>query len=603
MKKKLLFFALAFSALVCVLAFTVSAAEWFGDVEIIDNNGDGVSDISVTDTVPNAITEGELTSESALVKLSCDCQAGSHTFPAYYICTINRNVRYRCYNLDYGKLNALKSEYCGGTATYTLSNVIAFELPAGYTDADPTMVKNAPSLKYFSFAKCSTATRVVDAYGGHNWLQGTPVEEINIGSFLTKIPNYFCYNCDSLTSLTVPDQVVEIGTLAFYGCDNLATVKFSKNSQLTTFGAQSFKSCKSIGAFYIPSGVTAFGISGSGASPIDGCSSLYFVSDPDDTAKPSVYYFPTTVTSIVGEAFKNCTSLNDVLVFHEGITSVSDGWAFCGSNAISVVFLGNMVDVSTSGNAWNSKITLYFCNENDKSASDLSMKTGATKVFCFGEGNTSHIKELSLETEANCEAPKMVANYCFCGTIMGEPVTEGTALGHKNTIFVDLVYTNYLENGYYSYKCERCGTLNDDTIAQALFTCLGYSAPETGKLAISLGFKVNNEAIAEYKELTGVDVKYGVFAASSDKLGSGDVFENGTANANAICAEINTTEFAVFDLKITGFADAQKNALLALGAYVSVTKDGATEYSYMQDSTKGEKIGNYFFASFNDIIK
>jgi hypothetical protein len=112
---------------------------------------------------------------------------------------------------------------------------------------------------------------------------------------------------------------------------------------------------------------------------------------------------------------------------------------------------------------------------------------------------------------------------------------------------------------------------------------------------------VNNKAIAEYKEITGADVKYGVFAASFDKLGNGDIFENGTANANAICAEINTTEFAVFDLKITGFADAQKDALLALGAYVAVTKDGAAEYSYMQDETKGERVGNYIFASYNNI--
>jgi hypothetical protein len=330
---------------------------------------------------------------------------------------------------------------------------------------------------------------------------------------------------------------------------------------------------------------------------------LYFVSDPDDTTKPSVYYFPTTVTSIVGEAFKSCTGLNDVIVFHENITSVSNGWAFCGSNAISVVFLGNMEEISTSGNAWNNKITLYFCSESDKSASDVSMKTNATKVFCFGEGNTSHIKELSRETEATCEAPKMVANYCFCGTIMGEPVTEGTALGHENTIFVDLVYTNYSENGYYSYKCERCGTLNNDTVAQALFTCVGYSAPETGSAAISLGFTVNNKAIADYKEATGVDIKYGVFAASLDKLKDGDIFVNGVANANAICAEIKATEFTAFDIKVTGIADNQKDVMLALGAYVAVTKNGATEYSYMQDETKGEKEGNYFFASFNNIVK
>jgi hypothetical protein len=121
-------------------------------------------------------------------------------------------------------------------------------------------------------------------------------------------------------------------------------------------------------------------------------------------------------------------------------------------------------------------------------------------------------------------------------------------------------------------------------------------------LGISLGLKVNNKAIADYKEATGVDIKYGVFAASLEKLQGGDIFVNGVANANAICAEIKATEFSAFDIKVTGFANDQKDVLLALGAYVATTKDGATEYSYMQDSTKGTTNGKYYFASYNDIV-
>ena len=112
-----------------------------------------------------------------------------------------------------------------------------------------------------------------------------------------------------------------------------------------------------------------------------------------------------------------------------------------------------------------------------------------------------------------------------------------------------------------------------------------------------------DEYVGEYEEITGKTLKYGVFAASLDKLKDGDIFENGVANANAICAEIKAIEFTAFDLKITGFTEEQKGTKLALGAYVAVSNGENTEYSYMQDDTKGEKIGNYFFASLNDISK
>ena len=111
--------------------------------------------------------------------------------------------------------------------------------------------------------------------------------------------------------------------------------------------------------------------------------------------------------------------------------------------------------------------------------------------------------------------------------------------------------------------------------------------------------KQNSET--EYEEITGKTLKYGVFAASLDKLQGGDIFENGVANENAICAEIKATEFSAFDLKITGFEDSQKETKLALGAYVAIIDGENTEYSYMQDDTKGELNGKYYFASYNDI--
>ena len=602
--KKLLLFSLALCALVCLLCVSVSAKEWFGEVEIIDNDGDGVSDIVVTDVVPNVVTEGAVTSESARVKLSCDCGAGYHTFPAYYVCTINSNARNNIYGLNYTRLNALKNAYCGGTEAYTLSNVIAFEIPAGYTWADAAMIKKAANLKYFSFAKCSTATTVGDAYSGNNWLEATPVEEIDIGPYLKKVPNFLCNNCDRLTSVTIPDQIVTIGTYAFNSCDNLESVRFTENSSVTTIGSHAFKECVKLGAFYIPAGVTSFGASGSGSSPIAGCTNLYFVSSPDETEKPSVYYFPTTVVDIVGETFKSCQNLNDVIVFHDGITSISDGWAFCNSNAISVVFLGNMEKISTSGNAWNSKITLYFCNPADTSKSDISSNTNAAMVFCNAEGNEKHLKELSKSTDATCEKPKMVADYCFCGSVMGEPVTDGIPLGHNYTGAVSYAFTTVTASGEKHTVClNSCGKDLVEALAP-VYTELGYSANTFShdKYSITNGYKIDRESLALYEEAKGVTVKLGFAFNAAEGFTDGEVTLDSFKLKAEVHNQYNGVEYCFHDFVISYSDDTHLNDNIIVGVYVvEKSVDGDTVSFINRTCENG--INGFEAVSYNSLAK
>ena len=76
---------------------------------------------------------------------------------------------------------------------------------------------------------------------------------------------------------------------------------------------------------------------------------------------------------------------------------------------------------------------------------------------------------------------------------------------------------------------------------------------------------------------------------------------DGTVVDGAINADLTSSKFIAFEIKITGFESDQKDVKLALGAYVATTKDGATEYSYIQESapTGDDK---YSFASYNDVV-
>ncbi len=89
--------------------------------------------------------------------------------------------------------------------------------------------------------------------------------------------------------------------------------------------------------------------------------------------------------------------------------------------------------------------------------------------------------------------------------------------GH-NYYEYSISYENgYMNSGKLIYKCSGCGATKEEA-APALFTCLGYSAPENGTGGIAVGFTVNNGAITEYQTVTGKAVKYGVFAVLQDRL-------------------------------------------------------------------------------------
>ena len=214
-----------------------------------------------------------------------------------------------------------------------------------------------------------------------------------------------------------------------------------------------------------------------------------------------------------------------------------------------------------------------------------------TTIILSHPNNAKYVKEGSVFNDFTQEGITILFNDA-------DGLDDYVTAKHEFSIFGGISYERFNEEGKKSMICSNCGAASYESVAP-LFECLGYSAPVNGMGGLSIGFKVNNKAINEYEEITGEEIIFGVFAASQNKLGDNYIFdENGNANEYAITAEIKATEFSAFELKINGFTtDEQKNAQLALGAYVKVSE----EYSYIQDKApnSGE---NYHFTSFNDVV-
>ena len=224
-------------------------------------------------------------------------------------------------------------------------------------------------------------------------------------------------------------------------------------------------------------------------------------------------------------------------------------------------------------------------------------KTTNTCVICklqsvvVGEKATG---DHTYEDDFNCETA-LACEVCL------KTLKEALAHDIKTTILYEKGYT---AEGLKTVACqnEGCNHSEGEEKTNAPFTCLGYSAPEDGRGGIAIGFTVNNVAIAEYEEITGKTLKYGVFAALQSKLKDKDVFaEDGTAAEGVISAEITNYQFVAFELKIVGFTDEQKDTKLAMGAYVAVIDGETTEYSYLQSGTPNENE-KYCFVSYNSIV-
>ena len=183
---------------------------------------------------------------------------------------------------------------------------------------------------------------------------------------------------------------------------------------------------------------------------------------------------------------------------------------------------------------------------------------------------------------------------------------NGEDAKHSYELLESYTGEKYLSSLTVSQVCSACG--KEETVAEigAIMACLGYSVTEQpigSVFGISQSFYVNVDALADYEEVTGKTLAYGVFAVAQERLGDNDVFaEDGTVAEGVINADITSYEFASFELKIIGFTDKYKDLKLAMGAYVAVTDGETTEYSYMQDVTKGELGGDYYFVSYNDIV-
>ncbi len=426
------------------------------------------------------------------------------------------------------------------------------------------------------------------------------------------------YGCTSLESVSLPTGTTKIPQAMFWGCRELTITNLAELTQLTTIGPSAFQDSMHLN-FVLPDTVTtieanafqsAFKDGNGGSFVINKTSQLTTIGNSafeDCRLMPASIYIPSTVTSIGTKAFTKCYTLQTLENFENcQITTIEDG-TFSYASALKTLKIP--ATVTTIGKAFddNNNLTLVYIPKSvtsvantftgGKPANAVYIYTGKdASVFadCAKLAGAKVVKASEYDATATYTGINLVVGYSHCvaynGGVHGESV-------------VDTIVTSYTQPIKVVNKCTLCEMTDESGRIAALFTYRGFSTQEKGGNSIVIGFTSNSAAISEYEKIAGKTLKYGVFAVSRKKLGDSLVFgENGAVSSGVINADLTNSDFAMFDLKLTGFNADNMDDKLAIGAYVIATDENGTEYSYLQDSTKGALDGAYYFASYNEMV-
>ena len=177
-------------------------------------------------------------------------------------------------------------------------------------------------------------------------LYGDSITSVSIPDSVTEIGKEVFGDCVSLTEINIPDSVTKIGINAFEGCTSLETIVIPKNVTVIERGV--FNNCTSLNSVKIPSGVTRIE-----EYVFEGCTSLTEIDIPDTVTEiepcafagsgfTSIPKLPSVITSISEGMFQQCQNLTSVRI-PDNITSIGEiAFSFC-PNLTSVI-IPNSVD-------------------------------------------------------------------------------------------------------------------------------------------------------------------------------------------------------------------------------------------------------------------
>ena len=142
-------------------------------------------------------------------------------------------------------------------------------------------------------------------------------------SSLESISTFSFSGCDSLTEIVIPNSVSTIKERAFQSCENLTDVTLSENLEIINEAV--FRFCKKLKSINIPDNITSIG-----QDAFENCNVLESIN----------FNSSSKLSEIKSGAFQSCTSLQNFII--PNVSIVGD-YAFRGCSTITEINLPNSI--------------------------------------------------------------------------------------------------------------------------------------------------------------------------------------------------------------------------------------------------------------------
>ena len=434
----------------------------------------------------------------------------------------------------------------------------------------------------------------------NNPFQETPVMvvELEFETPINNIPQNFAHEARNLTSINIPASVAIIngngpnnGT-PFYRNFSLASVNFAPNSVLTTIKQNAFTDCNSLTSLVLPNSVTT--IAERAFSACRNLTTIKLGASLKETTGWSVfhtcnsltvYYIPKTLKTVAQHTFT-----------HDGTAGPSYGVFFYDGTKEE---LDALVEIAVASKN-NNRLTNQYNPDNttnilewDPSKPDsyyINMATEQNKKFYIYNYNTCQafyngIHDVESEDGNTCSG---ICENCGNIELIQNPIHtyEWIFNGGK-----DISYTVAFKA---ENKCKFCATANqDEEIVEigAILYSNGISIDETDFTGIYEQIKVDTTALEAYSALSEKAFDYGIFALVAGESQTSAPITKGqdgkaTADDKTVYASFTGTEYTYLRIKITGLSNGSS---IFCGAYLII----GDNVIYVSNKQEGKEVNKY----------
>ena len=266
-----------------------------------------------------------------------------------------------------------------------------------------TIPKTVKTIDEFAFCNCKKLKAVIlskdsrlKSIGDHAFDDCNSLTSITIPNGITSIGEWAFRGCNSLTSMVIPNSVTSIGEAAFYWCSNLTSITIPRS--VTSIGEWVFGGCSSLTSITIPNNVTSIG-----EAAFYWCSNLTSIT------------IPNSVTSIGDEAFRWCSSLTSITI-PNSVTSIG-AWAFDNCESLTSITIPNSVTC------------IAVCSFQD--CSNLASIRIPNSVTCIGDSAFRECRSLTNITIPNSVTSIGDEAFSWCSSLTSITIPNSvTSIGH-----------------------------------------------------------------------------------------------------------------------------------------------------------------------------